>query len=172
MFSKKNYYPYHSNMYMMSMKTTALLSVRNLYAQKELKPSLLRMFNWCNNIIAGIMLSFTCSNCKSFTESHKRVCDLLAIFRPILLTYMYTNKSFVDVQLIYAGNNFPQIWFSNFNRWINISMKFCTLLWKKTASRKIFLYSNHMHSKLRCDTRKIIPPLWHVIHYLNEGLEM
>ena len=38
-------------------------------------------------------------------------------------------------------------------------MKFCTLLWKKTATQKIFCIAviSKMHSKLRCDTRKIIP---------------
>ena len=43
-------------------------------------------------------------------------------------------------------------------------MKFCTLLWKKTATQKLFCIAviSKMHSKLKCDTRKIIPWVQHL----------
>ena len=55
-------------------------------------------------------------------------------------------------------------------------MKFCTLLWKKTATQKIFCIAviSKMHSKLLCDTRKIIPwaPFFHCIFYPQSNLKL
>ena len=65
-----------------------------------------------------------------------------------------------DATDLSPGNNFPlQIWLANSVKRKIFQTRFCTLLWRKTATQKISCIAviKKLHSKLRCDTRNIIP---------------
>ena len=72
----------------------------------------------------------------------------------------YCHCQQIQTSDVMAGNNFPfQIWLANSVKRHVFQTRFCTLLWRKTATQKISCIAviSKMHSKLRCDTRKIIP---------------
>ena len=106
---------------------------------------------------------------KGYTSDDNELVKLSDL-QPLSKSSNFTLLGRYVLSYSYTGNNFTlQIWLADsVNRQL-FQTRFCTLLWRKTATQKHILCSSHinMHSKLRCDTRKIIPCYIFKLHACN-----